>query len=110
MIIATTRLKDTIEAKTRTKVVIIILKAVIISPKAKDNAIKDSSTIMTSSSKLESFTSKTHLARHFFGRRLTGIRIPHQFTAHTLLDLTIPNVLDNVPSTMFPKDTYCMFY
>ena len=45
-IIPTIRLKDTVEAKTRTKAAIISLKDVIISPKAKDKAIKDSSIII----------------------------------------------------------------
>ena len=62
MIIPTTILKDTVEAKPHTKASIISLKDVMISPKAKDNAIKDSSIIMKSSSKLESITSIPHLA------------------------------------------------
>ena len=109
-IIPTIRLKDTVEAKTRTKAVIISLKDAIISPKAKDNTIKDSSIIMKSSSKLESLTSIHQLARQLCGRRLTGIRMSHQFAARMLLDLIIPNFSDNVPSTMFPKNTYYIFY
>ena len=82
------------------------LKDVIISPKANINAIKDSSIITTSSSKLESLTSIYCLRRQLSSRRLCclSLRMPHKSWA-----LAGPHIARMIAIRQ-PKNTYYIFY